>query len=47
VLLLAAEPLGEPIARMGPFVMNTRRELEAAYEDYINGRMGAIGAKQI
>jgi hypothetical protein len=36
-LLLAARPLGEPIARHGPFVMNTRDELRQAVEDYQNG----------
>ena len=38
-LLLAARPLGEPIARYGPFVMNTREELIQAAEDYRNGRL--------
>jgi redox-sensitive bicupin YhaK (pirin superfamily) len=36
-LLLAARPLGEPIARYGPFVMNTREELVRAVEDYQRG----------
>jgi redox-sensitive bicupin YhaK (pirin superfamily) len=38
-LLLAARPLGEPIARYGPFVMNTREELVQAAEDYRSGRL--------
>jgi redox-sensitive bicupin YhaK (pirin superfamily) len=42
VLLLSGESLREPIQRMGPFVMNTKRELEEAYNDYLAGRMGAI-----
>lgn len=42
-LLLSGAPIGEPISRMGPFVMNTPRELEIAYQDYMAGRMGAIG----
>ena len=41
-LLLAGTPLGEPVARMGPFVMNTRQELVEAYEDFESGRMGEI-----
>jgi len=39
LLLLAAQPLGEPIARYGPFVMNTREELVQAAEDYRSGRL--------
>ena len=42
VLLIAGLPLGEPIARYGPFVMNTREEIYQAVEDYQSGRMGAI-----
>jgi redox-sensitive bicupin YhaK (pirin superfamily) len=36
-LLLAARPLNEPISRYGPFVMNTRTEIEQAFEDYRRG----------
>ena len=38
-LLLAARPLREPIARYGPFVMNTREEIVQAVDDYRNGRL--------
>ena len=37
LLLLAAKPLDEPMARRGPFVMNTREEIREAFEDYQRG----------
>ncbi|WP_374380828.1 pirin family protein [Dongia sp.] len=40
ILVLAAKPIGEPVARYGPFVMNTREEIEQAFEDYRAGKMG-------
>jgi len=42
VLLIGGLPLNEPIARYGPFVMNTEKEIREAFEDYESGRMGAI-----
>jgi len=38
VLALAGRPLGEPIAQWGPFVMNSRGEVEQAIDDFRNGR---------
>jgi len=44
VLLIAGVPLNEPVARYGPFVMNTEGEIRQAIEDYQLGRMGAISS---
>jgi redox-sensitive bicupin YhaK (pirin superfamily) len=44
VLLIAGVPLNEPVARYGPFVMNTENEIREAIEDYRLGRMGAINS---
>lgn len=41
-LLIGGVPLNEPVARYGPFVMNTREEIYQAVEDYQSGRMGSI-----
>lgn len=42
LLLLAGTPLGEPVARYGPFVMNSEREIHDAIRDYQSGKMGEI-----
>lgn len=39
LLLLAAQPIGEPIVQYGPFVMNTAEEIEQALQDYRNGTL--------
>ena len=42
VIVLAAKPLHEPIVQHGPFVMNTREEIEQAIDDYQHNRLTAV-----
>jgi quercetin 2,3-dioxygenase len=42
ILLIGGVPLNEPVARYGPFVMNTKEEILRTIEDYRNGQMGEI-----
>ena len=42
--LLGGQPIGEPVAQYGPFVMNNRAQLEQALDDYRSGRLGQVPA---
>jgi redox-sensitive bicupin YhaK (pirin superfamily) len=42
VILFAGQPLGEPVVAGGPFVMNSREEIEQAFRDYHRGKFGPI-----
>jgi hypothetical protein len=44
ILILGGLPIREPVAWMGPFVMNTREEVLTAFDDYRAGRLGTIPA---
>ena len=42
ILALTGKPIGEPVAGHGPFVMNTREEIQQAMQDYQTGKMGQL-----
>lgn len=42
LLVMAGEPLNEPIAQYGPFLMNTQQEIDQALEDYRSGKFGYL-----
>src|SRR3954470_15931398 len=47
VVILGGQPIREPIAMYGPFVMNTRQEVMDAFTDYQAGRLGSIPAQHV
>lgn len=47
VLLLAGKPIGEPVVQYGPFVMNTRQEIEQAIHDYQSGAFAREPVKRL
>ncbi|HUY08482.1 MAG TPA: pirin family protein [Candidatus Dormibacteraeota bacterium] len=47
ILIMGGQPIREPVAQYGPFVMNSADELKQAFDDYRAGKLGVIPAGQI
>jgi redox-sensitive bicupin YhaK (pirin superfamily) len=47
VVVLGGQPIGEPVAWAGPFVMTTRAEVLTAFDDYQRGRFGVVPATRV
>jgi hypothetical protein len=47
ILLLGGQPLGEPVVRYGPFVMNTKQEIADAVQEYNDGKLVKVGKKSL
>ena len=43
LLVLAGEPIDEPVVAFGPFVMNSEQQIRQAISDFNSGRFGALG----
>ncbi|XP_064594715.1 uncharacterized protein LOC135461511 [Liolophura sinensis] len=46
ILLIAGQPISEPVVKYGPFVMNTQEEIDQAISDYQEGKLGSIPGKE-
>jgi redox-sensitive bicupin YhaK (pirin superfamily) len=47
ILILGGQPLGEPMVRYGPFVMNTKQEIITAVEEYNDGKLVKVGRNSL